>query len=124
MMERTIEILSRQDDVTRFYNEASVVVNLSDKERFVETFGLTALEAMAAGLPVIVPTEGGIAEMVEDGANGYRIDVAHIGEIEDRIREMLSDKEEYLRMADSALREAQRYDAERMARQIDRILTE
>ena len=70
-----LQIISRQNDVTPFYNEASIVLNLSDKQRFVETFGLTALEAMSAGLPVIVPTEGGIAEMVEDGANGYKIDV-------------------------------------------------
>jgi glycosyltransferase involved in cell wall biosynthesis len=42
-------------------------VNLSDKTQFIETFGMTALETMAAGLPVIVPTEGGIAEMLRDG---------------------------------------------------------
>jgi len=52
-----LQIISRQNDVTPFYNEASIVLNLSDKQRFVETFGLTALEAMSAGLPVIVPTE-------------------------------------------------------------------
>ena len=57
-----LQIISRRNDVTPFYNEASIVLNLSDKQRFVETFGLTALEAMSAGLPVIVPTEGGIAE--------------------------------------------------------------
>ena len=34
--------------------------------KIIETFGLTALEAMAFGLPVIVPTVGGIAEMVEE----------------------------------------------------------
>lgn len=124
MKENNIIILSRQDDVTGFYNEASVVVNLSDKERFVETFGLTALEAMADALPVIVPTEGGIAEMVVDGENGYKIDVARIGEIETRIGEMLSDRETYLRMADNALREAARYVAARMARQIERVLEE
>ena len=56
-----LQILSRQEDVTSFYNKATIVLNLSDKHRFVETFGLTALEAMSAGLPVIVPTEGGIA---------------------------------------------------------------
>ena len=121
-LESNLIIYPRQTDVTGFYNEASVVVNLSDKERFVETFGLTALEAMAAGLPVIVPTEGGIAEMVEDGENGYKIDVAHIGEIETRIKELFSDRETYLRMADNALRRAARYDAERMTGDIEALL--
>ena len=45
-----LQIVSRQNDVAPFYNEASIVLNLSDKRRFVETFGLTALEAMSAGL--------------------------------------------------------------------------
>ena len=40
------------------------------------------------GLPVIVPTEGGIAEMVEDGVNGYKIDVQNLEEIENKINKI------------------------------------
>ncbi len=35
-----------------------------------EPFGIVAIEAMAAGLPIIVPNSGGIRETVEDGVNG------------------------------------------------------
>ena len=97
-----LQIISRQNDVTPFYNEAFIVLNLSDKQRFVETFGLTALEAMSAGLPVIVPTEGGIAEMVEDGANGYKIDVQDLDRINCMIEEIFQDKDHYIRMANEA----------------------
>ena len=97
-----LQIISRQNDVTPFYNDASIVLNLSDKQRFVETFGLTALEAMSAGLPVIVPTEGGIAEMVEDGANGYKIDVQDLDRINCMIEEIFQDKDHYIRMANEA----------------------
>ncbi|CUQ12167.1 glycosyltransferase [Phocaeicola sp.] len=97
-----LQIISRRNDVTPFYNEASIVLNLSDKQRFVETFGLTALEAMSAGLPVIVPTEGGIAEMVEDGANGYKIDVQDLDRINCMIEEIFQDKDHYIRMANEA----------------------
>ena len=97
-----LQIISRQNDVTPFYNEASIVLNRSDKRRFVETFGLTALEAMSAGLPVIVPTEGGIAEMVEDGANGYKIDVQDLDRINCMIEEIFQDKDHYIRMANEA----------------------
>lgn len=38
----------------------------------VEPFGLVILEAMAAGLPVMVPDTGGAASIVEDGVSGYR----------------------------------------------------
>lgn len=97
-----LRIVSRQNDVTPFYNEASIVLNLSDKQRFVKTFGLTALEAMSAGLPVIVPTEGGIAEIVEDGANGYKIDVQDLDRIDCMIEEIFQDKDHYIRMANEA----------------------
>lgn len=109
-----MEIYARQEDVVPFYSNASVVVNLSDKNQFVETFGLTALEAMSAGLPVVVPTVGGIAEMVEDGKNGYKIDVQDLERIAACLERILSDKQAYCRMAENALSESKLYDAEAM----------
>jgi len=61
-----LTIYPRQEDVTFFYNAASIVLNLTDGRQAIETFGLTPLEAMTDGLPVIVPTVGGIAELVID----------------------------------------------------------
>jgi glycosyltransferase involved in cell wall biosynthesis len=90
-----LKVYARQEDVVPFYREASVVLNLTDKTQAIETFGLTALEARAFGLPVIVPTVGGIAEMVEDGVNGWKIDVQELDVIAMRIEEMLSDREVY-----------------------------
>lgn len=112
----------RQADVAKFYQQASVVLNLSDKRLFIETFGLTALEAMTAGMPVIVPTEGGIAEMVTNGVNGYKIDVADLDKIARRIQELLTDKTKYVEMAEYALVCAKRYDANKMIDQISSII--
>lgn len=107
-----LAIYPRQSDVAPFYNRASLVLNLTDKAAAIETFGLTAIEAMCAGLPVIVPTVGGIAELVSDGENGYKIDVAQLDEIEKRIRELLSDECAYAQLAENALHRAARYKCE------------
>ena len=120
MGKNNIKILSRQTDVSTFYNKASVVLNLSDKRQLVETFGLTALEAMSAGLPVIVPTEGGIAEMVEDGVNGSTVDVQELERIICLIKKTLNDKDHYMRMANESYRASLDFKDDTM---IERILT-
>ena len=38
-----------------------------------EPFGIVALEAMAAGVPVIVSDTGGLSDIVEHGVDGYKI---------------------------------------------------
>lgn len=123
-MDKTVNlsILSRQNDVASLYNKASLVLNLSDIHKFIETFGLTALEAMSAGLPVVVPTVGGIAEMVEDGINGYKIDVQDLEKIETHIKLLLSERNRYQQMASNAQKYSQSYSEESMISEIAEIL--
>ena len=123
-MDNNLSILSRQEDVAKFYQQASVVLNLSDRRLFIETFGLTALEAMTAGLPVIVPTEGGIAEMVDDAVNGYKIDVADLDCIGDAIKKLLTDKTKYIQMAENALLCAKKFNADDMIERVEKILAD
>lgn len=117
-----LTVYPRQDNVALFYNRASVVLNLSNKNIFIETFGLTALEAMSAGLPVIVPTVGGIAELVEDGVNGYRIDVQNLEKIGQTIQNILTHKELYLKLAEGAWSCSQKYCEQAMIESIENIL--
>lgn len=119
---KNLTIYPQQNDVAPFYNQASLVLNLSDRKQFVETFGLTVLEAMTAGLPVIVPTEGGIAEMVVDGENGYKIDVQELDKIANAIKKILSDKELYTLLATNALKYSEKFNAGNMIGQITKIL--
>lgn len=117
-----LTVYPRQNEVVPFYNRASVVLNLSNKHLFIETFGLTALEAMSAGLPVIVPTMGGIAEMVEDSINGYKIDVQNLDKIEESIKEILSDRKLYIRLSENALHRSRQYDITKMVGKISDII--
>ncbi len=116
-------IYPRQEDVAPCYNRASLVLNLSRPDLSIETFGLTALEAMTAGLPVIVPPVGGIAEMVEEGVNGYHVDSREGGLLKERVVQVLSHRELYLRLATGALATAARYDAQQMVEAIEAIFS-
>ncbi|MEI6746107.1 MAG: glycosyltransferase family 4 protein [Methylococcaceae bacterium] len=50
---------------------ADIFISLSDNIQ--ETFGITPIEAMAAGLPVIVSDWNGYKDTVRDGIDGFRI---------------------------------------------------
>ena len=117
-----ISIYPRQEDVAPFYNRASLVLNLSNRKLFVETFGLTALEAMTAGLPTIVPTVGGIAEMVTDGENGFKIDSQDCEKIEQCVENILRNKDFFVNLSKNALAKARQYDAKHMIDNIANIL--
>ena len=62
----------RQDDIrTRVWQAADVFISLADNIQ--ETFGLTPVEAMAAGLPCVVSDWDGYRGTVRDGEDGFRI---------------------------------------------------
>jgi glycosyltransferase involved in cell wall biosynthesis len=60
----------RSTQVASLYNEADIFVDFSE----FQAFGLTALEAMAMGLAVIVPSTGGTGVYGEPGANCLVVD--------------------------------------------------
>lgn len=115
-------VYSRQQDVISFYKTADLVLNLSNKEFFIETFGLTALEAMTAAIPVIVPPVGGIAELVEDGVNGYKIDMKELDLIKDKIDYMFSSSVIYQQFSYNAKQTSLKYNYDKMLFSVLNIL--
>ena len=59
------------------WRAADIFVSLSDNIQ--ETFGLTPVEAMAAGLPCVVSDWNGYKDTVVDGETGFRIPTTTIG---------------------------------------------
>lgn len=93
-----LEVFSTQTNLHPFYQWADLVLNLSRPDGWVETFGLTVLEGMTYGLPVIVPPVGGVTELVEEGRNGYLVDCRDAGLLQQRVRQILDSPEQYARM--------------------------
>ncbi len=65
-----------------------------------ESFGLSALEAMACEVPVIATRVGGLPEVVRDGETGYLVSVGDTEAMAERALEMLSDQPRRLAMGE------------------------
>jgi glycosyltransferase involved in cell wall biosynthesis len=57
-------------DLARLYSRAIVTICASR----LEPFGLTPLESMACGTPVVAVSQGGLRETVTDGFTGYLVE--------------------------------------------------
>jgi L-malate glycosyltransferase len=83
-----LEIFPVQTNLHPFYNWADVILNLSNPDSWIETFGLTIIEGMAHSLPAIVPPVGGIAELVENGVNGFCVDSREVVKVSQKLNEL------------------------------------
>jgi N-acetyl-alpha-D-glucosaminyl L-malate synthase BshA len=77
-----------------------------------ESFGLSALEAMAARVPVISSNAGGLPEINIHGETGYLAPVGHVQEMADYAIEILKDDETLAGFKQRAYEQACRFDIE------------
>ncbi len=85
-----------------------------------EPFGLVALEAMAAGTPVVVGDTGGFAETVAHGVNGIRVAAGSAAALAGGICALLGDPDLSRRLACRALQEMEeKYSWPSIARQYE-----
>jgi L-malate glycosyltransferase len=97
-----VTVHPRTDDPGTHYAEASLVLNLSRPDLCVETFGLTLLEAMAYGVPVLAPPVGGPPEVVRDGEDGFLVDSRNGDELAARVLQLADDEALCLRLSAAA----------------------
>ena len=86
-MESRVEILPWTDKLQNLYSGALATLITSDREGY----GMTAVESLICGTPVIMTDVGCAGEVVKDGVNGY---VVHVGDVEalaDRMERVLQD---------------------------------
>jgi glycosyltransferase involved in cell wall biosynthesis len=88
---------------------------------FNEGMSVATLEAMAAGLPVVVTRTGGTAELVADGVNGLTFDWADVDELAAHLRLLASDRALVRRMGAASRARAGRFTWEAAAERYVRI---
>lgn len=86
----TVEFLGRVDNMPAFWQSCDIAVIPSAE--FVEACPMTALEAMAAGRPVIASLNGGLPELVVDGATGALVAPADHRALADALHLYINDQ--------------------------------
>jgi glycosyltransferase involved in cell wall biosynthesis len=86
---------------------------------------VVAIEAQAAGVPVVATDAGGTRTVVDDGETGFVVKVGDIDALVDRLLRLRNDVELRTRLgATGAERMRTRFSIERMVDDIDRVYTE
>lgn len=86
-------------DVPHILNESDIFC-LSSIENS-ESFGVSAVEAMACGLPVIATDADGFTEVVNNNETGFIVPKKNIELFADRIYDLVKDKDLRLKMGDA-----------------------
>ena len=107
-----VRFLGLRNDVEAILAEGQIFLLISNWEGFPRSI----IEAMRAGLPVIASDVGGVAEAVQDGTTGYVIAPKDAAALESRLRSLLDEPAERVRMGSQARSSYEaRYRFERMA---------
>jgi N-acetyl-alpha-D-glucosaminyl L-malate synthase BshA len=95
-IEDDVHFLGRIDDVAPLLASADLFLLPSNKE----SFGLSALEALSCGVPVIGCNVGGLPEVVRHGETGILLPPGDIAGLSAAATEILSDPEKWRSMSE------------------------
>lgn len=103
-----IKFLGKQEQMESLLPIADLFILPSE----YESFGLAALEAMAAEVPVISTNAGGLPEINIDGYCGYMSEIGDVADMAKNAIKILKDDETYATFKKNALAQAQKFDIE------------
>ena len=101
-----IRLLGKVNDLYKILEISDVFLLPSEQE----SFGLAALEAMAAHTPVISSNAGGIPEVNIQGETGFLAEIGNVEAMANYTIKILSDEELLAKMKENAKKQALRFD--------------
>lgn len=117
----SVDMPGWRDDIPRVLSSLTLFVSAARSE----PFGLSIVEAMAAGLPVVAAASEGASEIIEDGLSGKLVPVGDPESLAEAINDLLDDPLERSRLGRNAMLAArQRYSLARMANDTERVYRE
>ena len=114
---------------TGFLDEESLlklqcIADVSVVPSLFEPFGIVALEAMAAGSPVVVSDTGGLGEIVDHDVTGVKVYPNNVESLAWGVTKVLSDQRYRDLLKENALKRAQEsYDWDKIAQKTEQIYT-
>lgn len=112
-----IRFLGKQQDMEEIFAVADLFLLPSE----YESFGLSALEAMAGGSPVVATNVGGLPEIIIQGVNGFMGDVGDTDQMARYAIEILKDESTFSRFRANARKQADNFDITRIVPQYEQL---
>ena len=84
-----------------------------------EGFGIVLIEAMAKGIPVIAFEYIGVHDIINDGMDGFIVSFGDVDEYAEKLKQLMTEKELYERLATEALISVHKFDKEKVMRNWD-----
>jgi glycosyltransferase involved in cell wall biosynthesis len=111
-------LVGLQRDIPLWLSAMDVVVHAS----FDEPFGISVIEAMAMGKPIVASDSGGPLEIIEDGRNGRLFRTGDADSLSHAVERLLSDPQEAARLGRNARLRAKDFSSSRFAFEIGKAL--
>lgn len=105
---QNIRLFNRPDNLKEIYFDSGIVLNLSNPNKWIETFGLTLAEGMSNGLVPIGPEAGGPLEIIREGC-GFCINHDEHDAILMKINYLFSNEDEYMLYANNSMMHSKIY---------------
>jgi glycosyltransferase involved in cell wall biosynthesis len=117
IMRRTL-FLGYQEDVAPFYAAFDAMILPSGNEGTP----VSAIEALAAGRPVVATRVGGVPDVVRDGEDGFLVDAGDVDTLAARLAQLAGDATLRRTMGEAGrARVLGRYSVERLVDDVDRL---
>lgn len=118
---KNMSMKARPENLNELYQISFLTLNLSRTDQWIETFGMTIIEAMATGCPCIVPPEGGHLDFFTEDY-GFLIDSKLVIEIAKAIESLALDFERWNKYSIKSLEKAKEFSFANYSKQVDYLL--
>lgn len=118
---KNLSMTARPDNLNELYQKSFLTLNLSRTEEWIETFGLTILEAMSTGCPCIVPPIGGHLDFFSEDC-GLIIESSMLSEISKEIELLGTDFKRWKKYSTKSLYKSGKFSFDNYSKRVDSFL--